>query len=67
VSFFYGGYLEAEVFKYRSRTLEELKTTIREGMDGIPHDTLAGVMENYRERLHVTRQGHHLNDKIFGK
>jgi len=33
--FFLWGYLEAEVFKYRSRTLEELKETIREKISGI--------------------------------
>jgi len=65
--FFLWGYLKAEIFKYRPRTLEELKETIREKIARIPKDMPVRVMENFQERLHmcVARQGHHLDDIIF--
>ncbi|KAL4096725.1 hypothetical protein QTP88_021620 [Uroleucon formosanum] len=51
--YFLWGYLKAEVFKHRPRTIEELKKTIREEISMIPLDMLAKVMENFRERLQM--------------
>jgi hypothetical protein len=60
--YFLWGYLKAEVFKHRPRTIEELKEAIRQEISAIPLDMLAKVMENFRERLHmsVARQGNQL-------
>jgi hypothetical protein len=59
------GYLKAEVFKHRSRTIEELKEAARQEISEIPFNMLVRVMENFRKRLHmcVARQGNHLDDK----
>lgn len=67
--YFLWGYLKAEVFKHRPRTIQELKEAIREEISAIPLDMLTKVMENFRERLHmcVARQGNHLDDIIFKK
>ncbi|CAI6345148.1 unnamed protein product [Macrosiphum euphorbiae] len=67
--YFLWGYLKAEVFKHRPRTIEELKVAIRQEISAIPLDMLARVMDNFRERLYmcVARQGNHLDDIIFKK
>ena len=65
--FFLWGYLKAEVFKHRPRSLDQLKEAIREEIEEISPDMLARVMENFQERLQmcIGRQGHHLDDIIF--
>ena len=65
--FFLWGYLKAEVFKHRPRTIEELKEAIVEAIAGIDGGMLARVMENFRERLQmcIAREGRHLDDIIF--
>jgi len=61
--FFLWGYVKAEDFNRRPRTLEELEETIAGILKGMP----VRVMDNFQERLHicVTRQRHHLDDIIF--
>ncbi|XP_025200175.1 uncharacterized protein LOC112598060 [Melanaphis sacchari] len=65
--YFSWGYLKAEVFKHRPRTIEELKEAIRQETSAIPLNMLAKVMENFRERLHmcVARQGNHLDFRRY--
>lgn len=65
--FYLWGYLKAEVFKHRPRTLVDLKTAIEEEIAQITSTTLEKVMRNFHERLNmcVARQGHHLQDIIF--
>lgn len=65
--FFLWGYLKAEVFKHRPRTIEELKEAIVEEIAQIDDGMLARVMENFRERLQlcIAREGRHLDDIIF--
>jgi len=66
--YFLWGYLKAEVFKHRPRTIEDLKEAIRQEISTIPLDMLAKVMENFRERLHMcVAQGNHLDDIFFFK
>jgi hypothetical protein len=65
--FFLWGYLKAEVFKHRPRTLDQLKEAIQEETEGIAPDVLVRVLENFQERLYmcIGHQGHHLDDIIF--
>lgn len=65
--FFLWGYLKAEVYKVRPRTLEALKEAITDVVAGITQDMLRRVYENFFERLNmcIARQGRHLDDIIF--
>jgi len=49
--YFLWGYLKAELFKHRPRTLQALKDAIRLQEARIPHDMLDRVMGNIRIRL----------------
>lgn len=49
--FFLWGYLEAEFFKQRPWSLDQLKETIQEEIEGISSDMLERVKENFQERL----------------
>ena len=65
--YFLWGYLKAEVFKHRPRTLQVLKDAIRLEVARIPHDMLDRVMRNIRIHLHqcIDNNGHHLQDILF--
>jgi len=65
--YFLWGYLKAEVFKHRPRTLQALKDAIRLEVGRIPHDMLDRVMRNIRIRLKqfIDNNGHHLQDILF--
>lgn len=65
--FFLWGYLKAEVYKVRQRTLEALKEAITDVVAGISEDMLRRVFGNFFERLNmcITRQGRHLDELIF--
>jgi hypothetical protein len=63
--FFLRGYLKAEVFKHRPRSLHQLKEAIQDEIEGISPDMLVRVMENFQIRLQIGRHGHHLDDIIF--
>jgi hypothetical protein len=64
--FFLWGYLKAEVFKHRPRSLDQLKEAIQEEIEGISPDMLVRVMENFQERpqMCIGRHGHHLDDNF---
>ncbi|XP_068233554.1 uncharacterized protein [Palaemon carinicauda] len=65
--FFLWGYLKAEVYKHRPRTLQELKDVIRQEVAAIPREVTRRTMDNFRERLRecLNNGGHHLSDIIF--
>ena len=65
--YFLWGYLKAEVFKHRPRTLQALKDAIRLEVARIPHDMLDRVMWNIRICLEqcIDNNGHHLQDTLF--
>jgi len=65
--YFLWGYLKAEVFKHRPRTLQELKDAIRLEVARIPHDMLDRVMRNIRICLQqfIDNSCHHLQDILF--
>jgi len=65
--YFLWGYLKAEVFKHRPRTLQALKDAIRLEVARITHDMLHRVMRNIRIRLQqcINNSGHHLQDILF--
>ena len=52
---------------WEPRTLEELKTAIRENIQEIGEETLVKVEVNFRKRLQICARenGHHLSDIIF--
>ena len=56
--FYLWGFLKSPVYAGKPRTLEELKTAIRENI---------GLDSNFRKRLQicVRENGHHLSDIIF--
>jgi hypothetical protein len=65
--FFFWGYLKEMVFKYRPRSLEDLKERIRQEIDAIPPQITRRVKKNFRERLQqcVANDGRHMSDMIF--
>ena len=65
--FFLWGYLKSRVFNNRPRTLDDLKTNIREEVANIPVDMLERVMRNTRNRFVqcIDNGGRHLADMIF--
>lgn len=50
-NFFLWGYLKAEVYKHRSRTLRQLKDAIPVEIRRISQEMFVRVMQNYRNRL----------------
>jgi hypothetical protein len=65
--YFLWGYLKAEAFKHRPRTLQALKDEICLEVARIPHDMLDRVMRNMRICLQqcIDNNGHHLQDIPF--
>jgi len=64
--YFLWGYLKAEVFKHRPRTLQALKDAIRLEVARIPHDMLDKVMRNIRIRLQqCIDNNNHFQDTLF--
>ena len=65
--YFLWGYLKAEVFKHRPRSLQALKDAIRLEVARIPHDMLDRVMRNIRICLQqrIDNNGHCLQDILF--
>lgn len=65
--FFLWGFLKSRVYESKPRTLEELKTSIRQTIDKIQPEMLERVETNFRERLEICirKNGHHLRDIIF--
>jgi hypothetical protein len=59
--FFLWGYLKAQVYHHRPRTLEGLKEAITQEVTAIPPEMTRKVMEKYRERLSqcIDHEGHH--------
>lgn len=64
---FLWGYLKGKVYVNKPRTIEELKTNIRDEINNITPEVLRKVMENVLERAHLceAENGHHLRDIIF--
>ena len=67
IYFFLWGYIKAEVYKHRRKTLKALKDAICEEVATIPPEVTNIVMENFRERLRqcIANNGRHLSDVIF--
>lgn len=67
--FFLWGYLKAEVYKHRPRTLPALRNAIQEEIDLIPQEMLVRVVQNFRGRIQqcINSGGHHLRDALFKK
>lgn len=67
--YFLWGYLKAQVYKHRPRTMEALKEVITQEVANIPPEMTRRAMENFRERLRqcVNNGGRHLMDIIFKK
>ena len=65
--FYLWGFLKSRVYAAKPRTLEELKTAIRENIQEIGEETLVKVEANFRNRLQICacENGHHLSDIIF--
>ena len=65
--FYLWGFLKSRVYAAKPRTLEELKTAIRENIQEIGEETLVKVEANFRNRLQICARenGHHLSDIIF--
>jgi hypothetical protein len=61
------GYLKAEVYKDRPRTLEELKHNIRREIGRLPIEMLEKLERNFRNRVHqcIENGGRHLNGVLF--
>jgi hypothetical protein len=61
------GYLKAEVYKDRPRTLEELKHNILPEIGRLPIAMLETVERNFRNHLHhcIENGGRHLNGVLF--
>ena len=51
----------------KSRTVDDLKVSIREEIATVPQEMLVNVMHNFEERLRtrVRQEGRHLSDIIF--
>ena len=67
--FFLWGYLKAEVYKHRPRTLPALRNAIQEEIGLIPQEMLVRVIQNFRGRIQqcIDSGGHHLRDTLFKK
>lgn len=65
--FFLWGYLKDKVYPYKPRTLQELKTAIRQEIARIPQEMILRVMHNFQERLEMCEReaGRHLTDIIY--
>ena len=65
--FYLWGFLKTRVYAAKPRTLEELKTAIRENIREIGEETLVKVEANFRNRLQICacENDHHLSDIIF--
>jgi len=66
-NFFLWGYLKSRVYTNRSRTIEELKLSIRQETAALPQKMLERAMQDFEERLRmcVRQEGRHLTDIIF--
>jgi len=64
---FLWGYLKSKVYVRKTRTVEDLKVSIREEIATVPQEMLVNVMQNVEERLRtcVRQEGGHLSDIIF--
>jgi len=64
---FLWGYLKSLVYVDRPRTIDYLKSNIRDAIANIPIDMLRRVDENFKKRLNqcVRDGGRHLTDVIF--
>ena len=64
---FLWGYLKGKVYTNKPRTIQKLKTNIREEMRVLGPEILRKVMENALERVRQieANNGHHLKDIIF--
>jgi len=60
-------YLKSKVYVRKSRTVDDLKVSIREEIVTVPREMLVNVMQNFEERLQtcVRQEGRHLSDIIF--
>jgi len=67
--FFLWGYLKSKVYVRKSRTVDDLKVSIREEIATVPQEMLVNVMQNIEQRLRtrVRQEGRHLSDIIFRK
>jgi [histone H3]-lysine36 N-dimethyltransferase SETMAR len=65
--FFLWGYLKAEVYKHRPKSLDELKAAIRQEIEAIPAEMTFRAMKSFRQRLHqcIASDGRHLSDIVF--
>ena len=65
--FYMWGFLKSRVYAGKPRTLEELKTAIRENTRELGEETLVKAEANFRKRLQICARenGHHLSDIIF--
>jgi hypothetical protein len=61
------GYLKAQVYRYRSRTLEGLEEAITQEAAGILPEMTRRIMEKDRERLNqcIENEGRHLSEVVF--
>jgi hypothetical protein len=66
-SFFFWGYLKAQVYQHRPQTLEGLKEEITQELAAIPPEMTSMIMEKYRERLNqcINNERRHLSDVVF--
>ena len=67
--YFLWGYIKAEVFKLRPKTIIELKEAIVKSIAEVPKHMIDNVMDNFRQRLQhcVEVGGGHLKNVIFKK
>ena len=65
--FFLWGYLKAKVYQHHPRSIDELKTAIRQEITAISPQTTARAMESFRDhlRLCIEENGRHLKSIIF--
>jgi hypothetical protein len=54
--FFLWGHLKARVYTNRSRTIQELKLSIRQEIAPVPEDMLENEVQNFEERLQMCVQ-----------
>ena len=66
-SFFLWGYLKSKIYVRKTRTVDDLKVSIREEIATVPQEMLVNVMQNFEERLRtcVRQEGRCLSDIIF--
>ena len=65
--FFLWGYLKSRVYISKPRTIDQLKSSIREEIQRLPTTMLHKSMQSFQERLRmcVQKRGSHLTDIIF--